>query len=205
MAIKKRKMNLNKYNGGIYIEEQITDEYDISISQSYSDNRVNIFHAEFEKESDRAAVILSIAMLEQTLETLLKTRLVSISSSEDPFIEGQNAPISTFSAKINLAYRIGLISPQFSRDLHILRKIRNEFAHNVSHCNFENTIVQNRIIELMRSSQIFEKLPSVRDNFKEGVKGDFQVTVAWMLWYLCSLLENTSSITQGETNWEYIL
>src|SRR5438477_6714803 len=101
-----------------------TNRYD-DVAQ-YADQ----FQAEFAKESDRASVIIAVAMLDQALEALLKRRLVPTPVAHDSFIEGAYVPLSTLSSRIDLCFRMGLISSQFSRDLHLIRRIRNEFAHN---------------------------------------------------------------------------
>jgi DNA-binding MltR family transcriptional regulator len=154
----------------------------------------NVFMQEFSKESDRASVILAVAMLDQALETLLKTYLVPTDSSEDRLLDGAYAPLSSFSARIDLCYRLSLISARFCRDLHIIRRIRNEFAHNVTGCNFGSSGVRNRIIELMRSSRIDEQFPEFREQYADGAKGDFQMNVSWMLWQLWSLAEHSSPL-----------
>jgi hypothetical protein len=154
----------------------------------------DIFLREFAKESDHACVILSVAMLDRALETILKARLVPTSSAEDELLEGAYSPISTFSARIDLAHRMGLISSQLCRDLHILRKIRNDFAHNITDCTFKNTSVRSRITELSRSSAIGEKLPKIRGKFPSGCRGDFQITISWMIWYLWYLARSITAI-----------
>src|SRR3989304_4581866 len=87
---------------------------------------------EFDKESDRASVILTAALLENSLEEMVKAMLVPSASAEDPLFDGATAPLGDFSSKIEIALRLGLISDQFARDLHIIRKIRNAFAHNIT-------------------------------------------------------------------------
>jgi hypothetical protein len=37
----------------------------------------------------------------------------------------------------------------------------------------------------------------------EGTKGDFQMTVSWMLWHLCKLLEEVESITPANEEFGY--
>jgi len=174
------------------------------MAKLYEEEWHDIFIKEFQKESDRACVILSVAMLDLALETILKARLVPTSSSEDELLEGAYAPISTFSARIDLAHRIGLISTQLCRDLHIIRKIRNDFAHNITGCSFEDTSVRSRIIELTRSSGLDKKLPEKRKQFPTECRGDFQMTVSWMLWYLWYLSQEVTSIkpaTLEESYW----
>jgi hypothetical protein len=41
--------------------------------------------------------------------------------------------LATLSAKIDLARLLGLISETIRSDLHIIREIRNEFAHHIAH------------------------------------------------------------------------
>jgi len=54
---------------------------------------------EFSKESDRASVIIAVAILENSLEFLLKSYLVQTDSSNDSLFDGSYAPISSLSAK----------------------------------------------------------------------------------------------------------
>jgi len=116
-----------------------------------ADWKINYLFKEFEKESDRAAVILVTALIDEGLTTLLKLYLIPIPTSSDEMFDGANATLSNFSSKINIAHRLGLITGKFARDLHLIRKIRNQFAHNVYGCNFEEGGVKQRIEELMKS------------------------------------------------------
>lgn len=161
----------------------------------HSIGRDHLFHNQFPKETDRAAVILSTAMLEQSLETLLKSRLVPLPDGDDKLFDGPYAPLASFSAKIDMAYRMGLISVNLCRDLHLIRKIRNDFAHDVSNCSFEDVKTKERIIQLIRSSDICNKVPEIRaKGFPAGPRGDFQISVSWILWSLDSSVEKMDAI-----------
>ena len=83
---------------------------------------------EFKKESDRAAVILEVARLDILLYQLLVSVLLPSVTKDDVLFDGEG-PLSTFNAKIDLAYRLGLIDDKFAHALHMVRKIRNSFAH----------------------------------------------------------------------------
>jgi DNA-binding MltR family transcriptional regulator len=155
-----------------------------------------VFVREFEKESDRACVILSVAMLERALESMLKACLVATGSREDSLLDVAYAPLSTFSAKIALAHRLGLISTKFCRDLHTIRKIRNAFAHDITECTFKNASVHSRVVELCRSSGLVDKEKETRKRFQEGSRGDFQMIVSWMLWHLWSQLKDIVSLEE---------
>ncbi len=113
---------------------------------------LRFFNEEFMKESDRAAVILTAAMLDESLKELIEAFLIPCSSSEDPLLDGANASIGSFSSRIECAYRLGLISNTFAKCLHIIRKIRNSFAHDVAGCKFSSHSVNSRIQSLKVST-----------------------------------------------------
>lgn len=163
----------------------------------------NLLRSEFSKESDRASVILAVAMLDEALESLLRCHLVAIASSSDSLLDGAYAPISTFSARIDLSFRLGLISSRFSRDLHIVRRIRNEFAHNVTGCSFDDGAARNRVNELLRTSRVVEVHQKYRHIFAPGTKGDFQMVVSWLLWAVWSKHENARPLIERTPEWGY--
>jgi len=152
------------------------------------------FCDELKKESDRAVAIIAAALLEHALETLLRNHLVPCGAQDDPLFDGPYAPLSNFSSKIDLANRIGLISARWCRDLHLIRKIRNTFAHNVSGCTYDDASVRARVLELVRSQRVLETCSKLRPGFPEGPKGDLGMTVSWMLWWLWALAEDVSQL-----------
>ena len=142
----------------------------------------DFFTNEFANESDRASVILAAAMLDQAVETLLRAGLVPNSSQSDPLFEGPYAPGGSFSAKIEIAYRVGIISRLEAKNLNLIRKIRNQFAHNVTGCSFEDASVHSRVVELVKSAGVVSTAQDIRDGYIDGLKGDFQMTISWLIW-----------------------
>ncbi len=102
-----------------------------------------------------------------------------------------------------MAYRVGLISSRFCRDLHLVRGIRNDFAHNVMSCSFEDAPVRSRVLELSRSSDVAQRNPHIRARFDSGPRGDFLLSVEWMHWHLRSLAEDVKSLNPGALEWGY--
>ena len=148
-----------------------------------------ILHSEVKKESDRAAVILVASMLDNSLFELLKNHLVPSASSSDDLFDGANAPFSNFNAKIAASFRLGLISSKFCRDLHLIRKVRNTFAHNIHGCSFSDSAVKSRVLELYKSTDASIK-ERHRQLFPEGPRGDFIQICSWMLWLLnCTVVD----------------
>ncbi|MCA1777791.1 MAG: hypothetical protein LC676_19950 [Loktanella sp.] len=91
-------------------------------TQSY----VELF-SDLEHESERGAILLTGAALDDALKDLLKIRLIQSKSTEELFTG--TAPLATFSARIDLSFSAGVISKSEHILLHKLRKIRNECAH----------------------------------------------------------------------------
>lgn len=171
------------------------------INPSYWDN---VLMEEFQKETDRGAVILVATLFDLALDSLLRNYFVPISSSSDDLFDSANAPLSTFSAKISLAFRLSLISQKFARDMHLIRKIRNEFAHSIQDCNFQQTKVISRIEELRKSSGIIDKNPTIRKNHEDGARGDFLIISSWMIFCLRQKIQNIKGCKQAQDEWGYL-
>ena len=136
------------------------------------------FVDEYVKESDRAAVILIGAKLDQVLLQILKSFLTPLPGTQDNLLDTEQA-IGTFSARINLVFRLGLIDAPFARALHLFRKIRNDFAHETHGASLEHSPHVDRIHELvaplthlddywMCMKAVFPKDTGARSNFFTG-------------------------------------
>ena len=79
-------------------------------------NYYNVLHGEFAKESDRAAVILVAAIIDDLLRSCLASRFVATTSNEDALFDGANSALGNFSSRIEMSYRLGLVSPRFARE-----------------------------------------------------------------------------------------
>lgn len=95
----------------------------------------------YDKESDRAAAILCASFFEHRLEVGLRTVLVEDSVTDRLF--DAYAPLSTFSAKIDFAYSLGYVSQKAYRNLGLIRKIRNHFAHHPDITSFDVSPVRD--------------------------------------------------------------
>jgi DNA-binding MltR family transcriptional regulator len=86
------------------------------------------FRSSLNHESDRGCALMAAAYLDDRLAALLKSYFVDDSKVADELL-GQSGPLGTFSARIDVAYSIGLLSHVERRALHLIRKIRNDFGH----------------------------------------------------------------------------
>lgn len=131
------------------------------------------FNEQLKAESNRGAVIVGAALIDESLEQLLKARLAPHKGKEDELFDIPYAPLSTLSAKIDFAYRVGIIRASVKSTCHLLRKVRNDFAHSSGNLDFNSPKVQGRIRELFKlnkdlidalSESINDKLANIDDD-----------------------------------------
>ncbi len=110
------------------------------------------FLDEFSKESDRAAAVLGGAYLDTILEQMIAARLVG--SGESPI--GGNIlkrALQSFASRVSAAFTLGLILEWEARDLSVVNKIRNEFAHRIHGLSFGEA----RIMDYCREFSFTER------------------------------------------------
>ncbi len=82
------------------------------------------FIKEIKKESERAQAIICHAYVEELLKELLKKRLIK----DKDFLKSLKKLIS-FSRLLTLCYITGIVNKAERKDIKLLAKIRNRFAH----------------------------------------------------------------------------
>jgi len=156
--------------------------------------------SELNKESDRAAVILAVAKLDLLLYEILQSALLPSTGSQDELLDGDSA-LGTLSARINMVYRLGLIDGDFARALHIARRIRNSFAHELSSSDLSLGSHRDRVRELCAPFRRYKKFESFRKSFakkeEDNPSTNFRTAVAIMILRLNKLCEGAVSLTHG--------
>lgn len=92
-------------------------------------------------ETDRGRALVSASLIEEMLEEILRSFLLENAAAKKLFDEA-NAPFSTLSAKASASRALGLITAEEFRDIELIRKVRNAFAHSV-HCSFEDERIKD--------------------------------------------------------------
>ena len=100
------------------------------------------FLREFNRDSEKGAVLSAGAYLDQRLVEILNSFFVDSKESNELLL-GFNAPIGTFSARIKATYSLGLIQQNEYEELNIIRKVRNEFAHSWKKVSFTDNKIKD--------------------------------------------------------------
>ena len=100
------------------------------------------FLKEFQSETDRGAALVGASLIDDRLESLLRSHLLDCKESSE-LLEGSNAPLGTFSARIKAAYCLGLITELEFKECEIIRRVRNEFGHKLHGLTFKDQKVHD--------------------------------------------------------------
>ncbi|MCG6155684.1 MltR family transcriptional regulator [Rubinisphaera margarita] len=105
------------------------------------------FRFSLNAETDRGCALMVASFLDSKLEQLLTAKFVNDQKIATEHLS-QSGPLGTFSARIDAAYLLGLIGENVRRDLHLIRRIRNEFGHSHLPLEFSDDRIRNRCNEL---------------------------------------------------------
>lgn len=163
------------------IIEALAEQMPIEAGQRMKE--IMIFRTSISNETDRGAVLMSAAYLDDKLKELIEKRLVQDRKIARRAFEF-NGPLGTFSSRINFAYLIGVIPKNAQRDLHTIRAIRNQFAHYASPLNYEDEKVKPLCERLV--------FHGVKD--AAGPDSKFRRSVMGLLSYITLAFEKISSL-----------
>jgi len=104
----------------------------IAVHSPEGEQRKAVLSAELRTQTDRGAAIVAAAWLDDSMSFALNKYFKQHAESWKRLFEG-SGPLATFSAKIDLSRLVGLITNGVRSDLHMIRDVRNEFAHHVAH------------------------------------------------------------------------
>jgi DNA-binding MltR family transcriptional regulator len=107
-------------------------------SEDYA--KYDAFAKEFETESDRAAAILAGAYLDARLSETLQEFLVD--DPETLQLLSENGPLGTFGARSHLAFSLGFLRLSSRKDLKLIGRIRNRFAHEEGNLTFSSSPIR---------------------------------------------------------------
>lgn len=94
---------------------------------------------------DRTAAIAGAALVEFALEKAILLCLRPLRKTEREGLFEGTAPLATFSAKIRIAYALGIYGTQERHDLTTINAIRNAFAHSVHELTFRSRRVRAKL------------------------------------------------------------
>lgn len=158
------------------------------------------FVDEFKNESDRAAVILGASKLDQLLGMLLERHLLPCPSSNDQLFTN-NGPLGTFSSKIDLSFRLGIIDAEMCSCIHMIRRIRNSFAHEVYGASLDSGSHKDRVRSLVTPFLGEAFFEFIRENFfdnKSDSRSEFSAILGLIIVRLETFITRVTTAKNDE-------
>lgn len=151
------------------------------------------------EESDRGKVLISTGFIEDQLKNVLLAFMLESSQAEE-LVSSTNAPLGTLSAKISSCYVLGLVSEVEHHDLTLIRRIRNDFAHNL-HTSFttQSVIDRCKLLRLKAHDYSSEKMGDVTVN----PSGQFQTAAVALIMNLTNRPHYVAEKRRMHGAWKY--
>jgi hypothetical protein len=143
---------------------------------------------EVSRRTDTAYVIVSATILEDLLEQALLANMRALSNTAYRELFRGYGPLRDFRPKIDLAFALKIIDQEAKTEFHIIREIRNKFAHAVTIAHFEKAELE----------PVFQKLTG----WKKGIDTQklFDAQIVWLSRILSSHVDQSifEAIWRGE-------
>ena len=164
----------------------------------------------FRSESDRSAAILAASLLDEQLKALLDKFLVTDKHKSKMF--ATYAPLSTFSAKYEMAYLLALIPKDIRDDIEFVRKIRNLFAHRIEDVAFDKPPVSDLVMNLKTIQWLLDHMhladkpasPSELEEIIKSPRRRFEITVAMVSLVLDEYINVTEPLTAKRNEYQWL-
>jgi len=128
--------------------------------------------AEVAQQTDRGAAIVGAAYLDLVLRHAITARLCDLPDVM-PLLFEDRGPLQNFSARIQVAFALGIYGHRAYADLGIIRHIRNAFAHSAEAMDFNNSYLAERCKELWFPKVRYGKRPmpsTARESFIRAIE-----------------------------------
>jgi hypothetical protein len=100
---------------------------------------------ELGQRSQAATVLLLVSQLEDALERRISAPMENLSNTMHESLFQGYGPFASLSAKIDVSYAMGYIDNNQRLDFHVMRKVRNHFAHPKGPVHFETESVKKLV------------------------------------------------------------
>jgi len=126
-----------------------------------TDHYSNLSDQLVKHESDRGAVLVGIAVIDENLELLLRATFSQNDAGAKQSVEtlfAANGPLNTFWAKCHFACALGLLPRCLFSDLDKMRRLRNRFAHQRTSVDFNDKEVKEIVDSISVANSYRQKL-----------------------------------------------
>jgi hypothetical protein len=130
----------------------------------------------------RAAAIILSSLVETILELAISSKMVRLNERNfESMFRGGTAPLSSLSAKIAMAFALGLVGAELRSQLDRFRSIRNVFAHAMVRVTFDHPEIVEECLKLDPQKIIEGRYEPATDSPRERFTMVGWITVTLLL------------------------
>lgn len=127
------------------------------------------FFESLDRESDRAVPILAFAYIDAEFSRVLRETLNPEVSGGVGALFGPLGPLGSASTRFNMAHALHWITNETAKDLHLLRRIRNRFAHELMEEGLRDSKTIDDLVGHRLLIRILEALfLQIREHFEDS-------------------------------------
>jgi len=169
-----------------------------SLDDPFYERLQTFLHAS-NSETDRGRALVAASLIEEMLDEVLRGFLLENAATKNLF-DKPNAPFSTFSAKASASRALGLISSAEFRDIELVRKVRNAFAHSVM-CSFDDGKIKDWAAALKVGMSNLDALEKGHESRVDDPKQRFGMVTASLVSSLYNRAHYVRSERLKERSW----
>jgi DNA-binding MltR family transcriptional regulator len=167
--------------------------------QDFHFREVSKMIVQLDNETDRAVALIVTAWLDDALTEMIKRKLVKDKKVVEEMFR-DNAALGTFSSRIGLAYLIRRISKVVYNNLQMIRKIRNDFAHDRENLKFSDESISDRCKNLFLTG--FKGQEKKAEGIKEfNPRNAFIATSIGMLGFFIEFISDETMSEDGKIDY----
>jgi DNA-binding MltR family transcriptional regulator len=145
-------------------EAMVDDVVDHISTLHYDFDKALGFFRSCREESDRATPVLIFSFIENAIKQLFSAELSPDTPGGVASLFGQSGPLATTNTRIRMLAALGWIFHDTAKNLDVLRKIRNQFAHDPPQSGF----LDERVQALLGNVHAYEA-PLIQTSFLKSI------------------------------------
>lgn len=161
----------------------------LDINTRFSQN-IRIYTQKVNNKSDKDTIIISVTIIEEILDELLKYRLAQVSQSAQ-------LPNMSYQSKVDLCFKMELIKSGLRRTLHLFGDLVENFTSDEDNNSYGNLKVQTNILELCKINEndifnlilnLVNSAPTIEENYEKV--DDLIEDIGWSgtVKFICSII-----------------
>lgn len=153
-------------------------------------------------ESHRGCVILVAEKLNETLKELHLSHINSLASPSDSLLKKLRktlTPHASFSTRIRLGHKHGLVEKETYDDLEWVRKLRNTAAHSTTVFSFRSSAVRDRVHALQAPNRAAKNFFVTEQERQAVVAPDNTERTTKLYFLLAGMCLNIEILTATQT------